>query len=602
VRFPSLVDARERASSTAARFPFVLLAAVVAAGAALVAVDDGENREVVRLVFTAALALPLLFACAATGERRRWSGALRVASAAGAVVVLVVLHLVARGWPDHAIVTRYLHSAVAFHLLVAVLPFLGAGTLLGFWQFNRILFLRFLLASLYTAVLFGGLAVALLAIDNLFGVDIDGVTYLRLWVLLAFIFHPWFFLAGVPRDLEALDTLPTFPVGIKVFAQFVLIPLVSVYLLILSAYLVRVVVTRTWPSGWIGWLVSSVAAAGTLALLLVHPVRERPDARWVDAYGRWFYVGLLPSIGMLLMAIGLRLGQYGFTEPRYFLLVLALWLTAIALFYAATGSRNIRVIPATLAALALVTFLGPWSAYAVSRRSQADRLQAILVRHGVLSDGAVRAATAAVPPEDTREISAIVRYLVRTHGPESLADVHDSLATIAAADASAVNRSSEPIDDPVAAAVVGALGVDYVSMWQARDERSERFFAATDERTPVDIAGFDLHVRADVAQPVQVPVGNDTLGFSPVTGGTVQVRWRGRDIGVLRIDSMLAGLDGVLRGPSRREVSPTPPTLDFATDALRLRLSFRHLTGERPGEGRPLRLDGAMADVLIDVR
>jgi hypothetical protein len=215
-------------------------------------------------------------------------------------------------------------------------------------------------------VLFAGLAIALVALDNLFGIDIDGEAYGHLLVLLAFVFDPWFFLGSLPRDIAALEERTDYPIGLKVFAQFVLIPVVTVYVLILTAYLVRVLVTRTWPSGWIGWLVSSVAAAGTLALLLVHPVRDREDSRWVDAYGRWFYVALLPSIGMLLMAIFQRLGQYGFTERRYFLLVLAFWLAGIALYYAVTASRNIRIIPVTLCIVALATLAGPGSADAVA--------------------------------------------------------------------------------------------------------------------------------------------------------------------------------------------------------------------------------------------
>ena len=47
----------------------------------------------------------------------------------------------------------------------------------------------------------------------------------------------------------------------------------------------------------------STRLLGCLALLLVHPIRERDDARWVDTYARWFYVVLLPSIAMLLMAV-----------------------------------------------------------------------------------------------------------------------------------------------------------------------------------------------------------------------------------------------------------------------------------------------------------
>src|SRR5439155_22978364 len=236
-------------------------------------------------------------------------------------------------WADRLAGLRFYQLLVAGHLLVAVAPYAGAGRLEGFWQYNRFLFLRYLLASLYSFVLWVGLAVALGALNQLFGLKVPGEAYGHLAAVLAFAFHPWFFLAGLPRDYAALDQLDDYPIGLKVFPQFVLMPLVVAYLAILTAYLGKVIITRTWPSGWIGYLVSCVSSAGVLALLLVHPIRQRADSRWVDAYGRWWFVALVPSLVMLLLATGKRVGQYGITEPRYFLLTLALWLLGLSLLY-----------------------------------------------------------------------------------------------------------------------------------------------------------------------------------------------------------------------------------------------------------------------------
>ena len=116
-----------------------------------------------------------------------------------------------------------------------------------------------------------GAAIALAALDKLFGVDVPGTGYLRLWFTFGFVFNTWFFLGGVPRDFAALEASRDYPAGIKAFTQYVLLPIVAVYLVILTAYLVKVLPTWNWPSGWIGWLVSSVAAAGILSLRLVHP-------------------------------------------------------------------------------------------------------------------------------------------------------------------------------------------------------------------------------------------------------------------------------------------------------------------------------------------
>jgi hypothetical protein len=607
LRRGALEDAVRRAAATAARFPFVLFAALVATGAAQIAIDRPNADDLVRLVFSAGLGLPLLFAVAVTAERNarfRWAG---LAASVTCALALAAFHAIATGWPDPLQVTRYAHLAVAFHLLVAVLPFWGGGTLRGFWQYNRILFLRFLIATLYAAVLFGGLALALVALDNLFGIDIDDDTYLRLWVVLAFIFHPWFFLAGVPRDLDALDEREDYPVGLKVFAQFVLIPLVTVYLLILTAYLVRVIVTQTWPSGWIGYLVSSVAAVGTLALLLVHPVRERADARWVDAYGRWFYIALLPSIAMLLMAVGLRLEQYGFTEQRYFLLLLSIWLAGIAIFYGVTGSRNIRVIPASLCVFAFLTFVGPWSAYAVSKRSQANRLASLLEQNGILAGEALRPATAPVSYEDRREISATVRYLVSTHGAPSLATVHPTLTDSVPPDDEPVgpDRSVPPgyySDDPTAARIVEGLGLAYVSRYEAQQESQQYFSMYASEAMPIEIGGYDLLVRVELTTSPRIALGGDTLVIRSEPTGQYGVRFRSRQIGTLPLDSLARTL--VSEGVPPRGMLDLPVegrTLDVASGDVRVRFILWQFAGSFDDEGAP-QINSASGVVLVDVR
>src|ERR1041385_2447756 len=255
---------------------------------------------------------------------------------------------------------------------------------------------------------------------------VPGETYFKLWAIMAFGFHPWFFLAGVPRSFAALDTLDDYPAGLKVFTQFVLMPLVAVYLVILTAYLGKIIITRTWPGGWIGYLVSSVSTVGVLALLLVHPIRERADSRWVNWYGRWWLVAFLRSLAMLLMAIGKRLEQYGVTEPRYFLLVLALWMLGLSLYYGVTASRNIKLIPLTLAAVAVLASAGPWGAYAISRRSQVGRFDRILRKNGMGRAGDPgRAPGGAVSFEDRSEMSAILRYLSETRGAATVAALTD---------------------------------------------------------------------------------------------------------------------------------------------------------------------------------
>jgi hypothetical protein len=420
MRLPSVDIVVRAALRTARRFPLVLAAAAVATIAGIAATGSGKETEYVRLLAVATLGLPLLYSLTVLSERPEGRTPLRLAIPLTGVAILAAFWALWSGWSEPIQAIRYMQLSAAFHLLAAFAPYAGSGSPNGFWQYNRILFLRSLTASIYSAVLYAGLAIALLAVEKLFAVHMAPQSYVRLWILIAFLFSTWFFLAGIPEDFAALDGLSDYPAVLKIFTQYVLVPLVVLYLAILTLYLGKVLLTRQWPSGWIGWLVSSVAVIGLLSWLLIHPLEEREEFAWVKAYTRGFYIALMPAVVMLWLAIYKRVAEYGITEPRYFLIVLSAWLGGISIWYTFTRSRNIKLIPASLCAIALVTFAGPTGAYSVSRASQAGRLAAILERNGLIANGHFQAGGRTVSIADLKELSGTVRYLLETHGSRAI--------------------------------------------------------------------------------------------------------------------------------------------------------------------------------------
>jgi hypothetical protein len=343
-------------------------------------------------------------------------------------------------------------------------------------------------------------------------VEVDGDTYWRLWCVVAFLFNTWFFLGGVPQDLTALEEWTDYPPALKVLSQYILSPLVTLYLAILTLYLGRILITRVWPSGWIGYLVSSVATAGILSLLLLYPVEEQEENRWVRRYARWFYVGLVPSIAMLLLAIWKRIDQYGVTELRYFLVVLSAWLAGIAVYYIATRSRNIKLIPASLGIIAVLTFAGPWGAYAVSRRSQTNRLEALLVRNELLVDGRVRQAPGEVPFDDRKEISAIVRYLAETHGTTSIDPWFDGRLAEIDTVANGTGPSERWKAGGRAEVIVAHLGLRYVEHHAPGADEYFDFFAQQDG-PPLFIGEYDYVLRNRNLPIDTVRAGGATYAF-----------------------------------------------------------------------------------------
>jgi len=415
----------QEAKATLLRFPAVLVCGALAAAVSIHHFNDrdGGDRPMQR-VMVLALGIPLFFALRLWQERPPWRRPLSRAAVGGSLLAAAALLVLYRHWLRHetgdASWLRYFQLTLAVDLAVAIAPFLGRGETNGFWQFNRRLFQRFFLSGIYATVFFAGLALAILAVDHLFDVKVNPSLYPRLWFFTVFVFLPWHFLAGVPRDLAGLEGDREHPKALRIFSQSLLVPLVGLYVAILYGYTAKILVTRQWPQGWVGWLVSFASGFGVLTILLLQPGRGDPERRWVDRFARGFHAAILPLLGLLFAALGKRVGQYGVTEKRYWLFILGAWLVGIALFMLFRRAPSIKAVPATLALLALVTSFGPWGAFQVSLRSQTRRLEALLSRHGLLASGTLRPSAAEVPNGDVKEISAVVDYLASYHGPAPL--------------------------------------------------------------------------------------------------------------------------------------------------------------------------------------
>ena len=163
---PAFHLAAEAAGRTARRFPATLLVAI--AGIQI----RGDSRVYLYGVQAAALGLPLLTALRLTLERTRASKPVIFGVSLAGIGLLVGLFVLAKAGPEDRTWVRFIQLALGFHLLVAWLPFALAGGATGFWQFNPVLFQRFLLAALYSAVLVLGLSIALVAINRLLGIDV----------------------------------------------------------------------------------------------------------------------------------------------------------------------------------------------------------------------------------------------------------------------------------------------------------------------------------------------------------------------------------------------------------------------------------------------
>ncbi|HVU54858.1 MAG TPA: DUF4153 domain-containing protein [Puia sp.] len=425
MKLPSLTSLLNRTVRSFLRFPLAILLAIAGTVISIYLVNSDRRYSDTLLVrcgnaiISCYLGMLLSIAVTVWSERRAWG---RKASAGGQLVVMAMVVLYYFFLPDHfetKTAIRCTLYALGLHWLIAVIAFAGSYRIEAFWQYNKDLFIRILTSLLYTVVLYAGLALALEAIEHLFNVDLSYKWYADTWCVLIGIFNSWFFLSGFPSDDGDIITVD-YPKGLKIFTQYVLLPILTVYMGILYVYLFKIIFTAHWPSGWVAYLVLGFSVAGILALLLIYPLRNDENNKWINSYSRFFYFALLPLLVMLGFAISKRIRAYGITELRYFVLLLALWLLLMAMYFLFSRKKNIVLIPLTLCFFAFASSFGPWGVFNVSRYSQQHRLQGLLEKNGFFKDGKVISSKSKLSTEDRREISSTTEYIVGTHGYESL--------------------------------------------------------------------------------------------------------------------------------------------------------------------------------------
>jgi hypothetical protein len=603
MKLPSIQQVLRDAGSTFVRFPFVLCCAILGTAAAVILIDrEGYQGASIlyNALFATILGVPLFATLALTSEKRRWSRGVSLGAGAVGVLLLVGYALTVPSQIDGAPAYHFYRLAIltmALILFLAVAPFMRAGQLNGFWQYCRMLIFRFVTAVLYASVLQAGLSIALVAVDQLFGVDIAGKRYFELWVILVGVFGPWFFLSGMPDRLESLDEKFDYPKGLKIFAQYIVFPLVIVYFVILYAYLGKILVQWNWPRGWVSGLILGFACSGILTFLMLYPIREQTENAWVRRVSRWFYIVMIPLVVVLFLAASRRIADYGITESRYLLLALGVWLSALVIYFNLSKTKSIKFIPASLCVIAFLVTFGPWSAFAVSEKSQVGRLRSVLERNAALNNGKVLKAPGKVSAEDSRQISSIIAYLHTNHGYDRIQPwFAESLEQDTSGGKSAYKTPSD---------VVALMGVEYVGSWQVAGERWLSFDA--DRTQGLDIAGYDriLPVQYVSAGPSSAQFKNGEISYSvskdldTLTFRSLRDSTRGETL-ALNVRPLLDSLMREFNNLSTRDISPSKLTLEGENSDLKVKICLQHIQAEHRKE--ELKLTSYQANILYRTR
>ncbi|MET3535139.1 DUF4153 domain-containing protein [Chryseobacterium limigenitum] len=374
-------------------YPMVLVIALLTSVGAIYMAETNYSDKLLftysKITMCCGLGISLLFALKMLSQRIGKAFLLEICG----VIFLIGFYFVFPDEKKEFIETYGYIIAITFllsHLLVSFVPFLDKNRELSFWQYNKNLFVNIFLTVIFTGVLTGGVELAVLAVDKLFDFDFNDKLYADLFFVLAIFGSCFIFLLFNEIGLSYLEKDGKYPVILKFFTQFILIPLLFIYVIILYFYSFKILINWQLPRGWVSYLVLAYSIVGILALLLVHPLKENNTKSWVKIFSKVFYFTIIPLIILLFTAIFTRILEYGYTEPRYFVLLLALWLLSIVIYFVFKKNSSIKFVPISLFAFGVFALIFPYlNAFSVAKRSQKSELLKLLNEKQLLSNNKI---------------------------------------------------------------------------------------------------------------------------------------------------------------------------------------------------------------------
>ncbi len=375
-------------------YPMVLVMAFLAAVSAMFYINyDYNSREYsffyVKFGLVAALGISVMYALKMLAQR---IGKEILFQLLGILFLVFFYFLLPKTEERFTEVYAYIifPTFILSHLLVSFIAFIKKNSEISFWHYNKNLFINLFLTVVFTGIFTGGIMLAIVAVDNLFDFNFNGRYYSYTFSFLSIFGSTFIFLLFNEEGLPYLEKNGEYPVILKFFTQYVLVPLLLIYAVILYFYSAKILINWELPRGWVSYLILAYSVVGILAILLVHPLREDFTKSWVKIFSKIFYYTLAPLIVLLFTAIFTRILEYGYTEPRYFVLLLALWLTTVVLYFIFSRKQTIRFVPISLFIFGLFSLIFPYlNAFSVAKRSQKSELLKTLKDNKVLANGTI---------------------------------------------------------------------------------------------------------------------------------------------------------------------------------------------------------------------
>lgn len=402
------------------RYPLTVAFLVAAVVVNAVAIE--QDVDYTRYLLTFLVGAFLGFALQAGWERFFDKTSVRIAAMALGLVLTLGYFLIVRQYTSTSTETWIRTSVALFALLIAYIWVPVIKSEVSFNQGFMAAFKAFFNSLLFSGVLFTGITLIITAIDLLL-FRVSDKSYLHTLNIVGILFAPIYFLSLIPvypgaadknrspdqleQNREKVHRAYQCPKFLEVLVSYIIIPLLTVYTVILIIYIARNITGAFWIDNRLEPMLVSFAIAVILIYILVSNL-ENKVAEW---FRKIFPKLLVPIVLFQIAASLLRIQETGITYGRYYAILFGIFAAVSGILMCFMAVRKNGIIAALLIGFSLFSIIPPVDAFTISRTSQTGRLTDILVENKMLENNTIR-PNASASEADKKIISDSVNYLV----------------------------------------------------------------------------------------------------------------------------------------------------------------------------------------------
>ena len=417
-------------TDSVSRFPITV--AFLAATAVCIAIQISSRHELTVWILSCAVGAAACAAGQAAGERFDFRGARLLLPLAGLLLAGVHYALIRQLDPD-GIETAVRTVVLIFTLFIALVRIAVTKSGYAFHQGFMAAFKALFQSLFFSAVIMGGCSAIIAAVDLLITpVDSDAYTHVANVVFV--LFAPIFFLsmfprfpvrngAAAPEDSAAEDVLKkriACPKFFEILLSDIVIPLASVYTVILLLYILLNIGGEFWSDNRLEPMLVSYTIVVIVVTLLVSGL----DNKLARLFRTIFPKVLIPIAAFQTAASLLILADSGVTFSRYYVILYGVFAVCSGIVLSISPVRKTGAVALLLIVFSVLSLTPPVDAFTVSRWGQIRTLERVLTENNMLTDGSV-VPNDTISDADKKTVASAVEYLGRMDDLDKVAWLPD---------------------------------------------------------------------------------------------------------------------------------------------------------------------------------